>query len=155
MRQDPSMPRAVAEYNVEQMRRFKAQTPMPPILEYPTIPSLDSLRALAPLDLAATWLRGHDYREQYREDVQRMRCVDSLALVTPPSEVLGVVQASDSTAYVLYTEPGWQVSKEIPYADRPLVAHLRRGAAGWRILLNVELLRPVETFRRLAACPSR
>ena len=82
MRQDPTMPQAVAEYNFEQMRRAMAQHPMPAIPAYPTIPSLDSLRSLAPLNLGAAWLRGHDYREQYREDVRRMRCVDSLAVVT-------------------------------------------------------------------------
>jgi hypothetical protein len=132
LRHDPSMPRAVAEYQVKQAAEsFRDFNPL--TYEYADVPTADSLAAL-PVDVAAArWLEAKDPRWLMRREMKRQphtlagdcgKVNDSLIKATkmldtaaalamslvPRREVIGIAAvastpgSADSLSYVLFRE---------------------------------------------------
>ena len=128
LRDDPSMPRAVAEYQVKQSESvFRDFNPLS--YEYADVPTADSLAAL-PVDVAgARWLEARDPRWQMKRqprsfsascselsdsEQKTIKVLDGAAasmLTPPPREVVAVALAglaapgsTDSLSYVLYRD---------------------------------------------------
>jgi hypothetical protein len=132
LRHDPSMPRAVAEYQVKQAANaFRDFNPLS--YEYADVPTADSLAAL-PIDVAAArWLQAKDprwlmTREMKREShsfsgpcekvydsvLKTTTVLDEAAVASsfapPPREVIAVAPvgstagSADSLSYVLFRE---------------------------------------------------
>jgi hypothetical protein len=129
LRDDPSMPRAVAEYQVKQSEAaFRDFNPLS--YEYADVPTADSLAAL-PIDVAAArWLEAQDPRWRMKSQprsfsqsctqmsdsgMKRVKTIDGAAAASlytpPPREVVAVASAGrtapglgDSLSYVLYRE---------------------------------------------------
>ena len=145
LRDDPSMPRAVAEYQVKQSESvFRDFNPLS--YEYADVPTADSLAAL-PIDVAAArWLEAQDPRwrmkaqpRSYSQKCMQMsdsgmktiKTLDGAAAASmftpPPREVVAVAPAGvtapglgDSLSYVLYREQyGTSGSRRREQMSRP------------------------------------
>lgn len=133
LRHDPSMPRAVAEYQVKQAE--KASRDFNPLsYEYADVPTADSLAAL-PVDVAAArWLEAKDPRWLFRtrdhgfpvacelsssgqmkaladSEVKALNAMALSRLTPPPRQIVAVAAAgattsgfSDSVSYVLFRD---------------------------------------------------
>ena len=141
LRDDPSMPRAVAEYQVKQSEAvFRDFNPLSD--EYADVPTADSLAAL-PVDVAAArWLEAQDPRWRMKAQprsysqscmqmsdsgMKRVKTLDGAAAASmytpPPREVVAVALAGltapgsgDSLSYVLFRER--YDSSGIPRSER-------------------------------------
>lgn len=138
MRMSPKMPRAVAEYQVEQMNEHRGRTS---ILDYEFgISDPDSLAALPATAIAQRWLEIHDPRWGFRRAVMESNCgaaaLDSMP--APTFRVLGTVVANP-IAYLLY-ERG-DDPPVVPGEIRgfgPRILTLRRGMDGWWVVPRVD-----------------
>jgi hypothetical protein len=159
LRAQPGLPRAVAEYQLSEARRFLVEQPQPAVPEFPGVPSYDSLRTLPQLALGVSWLQGKDYREAMRRDLRRLSCppsADSLVQQLPLAvEVLGAVGNSDSLAYVVFADPQFARARTDFFSLGPLVAQLRHTEGGWRVIPTTSFFTHANTYSQLAACPGR
>jgi hypothetical protein len=163
LRHDPSMPRAVAEYQVKQAEQsFRDFNPLAD--EYADVPTADSLAAL-PVDLAAArWLEAKDPRwvmkrearssgecaQVYDSLLKRPSALDSVAasmFMLPRPEVVAVASggstagSSDSLSYVIFREL-YETTLDstarprmavLPMQMSPSVLTMIRTPAGWRV----------------------
>ena len=106
-RQDPRMPREVAEYQIrmmeEQRRRYADPTPF----EFARVSSASVLRNLSPEDAAARWLESRDPRWQVTMQFQQAGCpapedADQIPMAT--RRLIGVVTEREATAYAVFRE---------------------------------------------------
>jgi hypothetical protein len=139
MRADPEMPRAVAEWQVERMRKAKAQVPGfgDFSFEYAGITSFRMLAALSVTEAGARWLEARDPRFQMREGARRAGCDTALvrqigASAQSLSEVIAMAHVDDSTAYALFRSAR---TRSIPeqYRGPPELLTLRRTTTAWRV----------------------
>jgi len=143
MQMDPKLPRAVAEYQVQQMNEHRGRTS---ILEIEFgVSDPDSLAALPATIVAQRWLEVHDPRWRVRQAVARNNCgyapVDSVP--TPIFRVLGTVVA-DPFAYVAYErgdDPPFVPDQLRGFGPRLLT--LRRGMDGWWVIPRLD---PAQSF---------
>jgi hypothetical protein len=146
MANSPSMPRAVAEWHVEQSRKMRANHSFDDYsYEFFGVRSFRALAALSVPQAAARWLEALDGRSTARETIQRDTCLRQVpldSLMPPPSWELGLVAfADDSTSYAIYSEGRWreETIRDFDGVSRRVMA-LRRTSLGWRILAKRELL---------------
>jgi hypothetical protein len=140
LRQDPNMPRAVAEYFVKQSNEHTARMGDPVLEQYAGVPSIDSLSRLSTLDAAARRLEGMDPQHMYR----RMRAASGcppdssdekdFARMFPPLTVLGSVNRGDLT-YILIGDSivATDVTKAIADHRPPNVIRAVRWGNRWRV----------------------
>jgi hypothetical protein len=114
-RQDPDMPREVAEYQVrrmqEQQRRYADPTPF----EFARVSSVSALRALTAEEAAARWLESRDPQWQVKMQYEQAGCPapdDITEIVPPRRRLIGIVADGDSLGYAVYRE-------EQPGGDTP------------------------------------
>jgi hypothetical protein len=157
LRNDPDMPREVAEYHARKFQEYARAEANPLPRMFAGVASADSLAAL-PLDrAAAAWLQAQDDRTQLRELSARNQCptppADSLARAAS-HQVLGVLAVNDSVAYALHqnlllrTAPGETGLPAFP----PQVLELRRRNGAWRVIPSEELLRPMNRSMMDVTC---
>jgi hypothetical protein len=151
MKQDPEMPRAVAEYQLARMERLRDRFDDQFSYEYANVHDTTTLAQMSPLETGARWLEARDERYQLRRArEQDSRCqqvpldafTDSTNLL-PRRVVLGALESGD-TAFVLYRNrvvAGPQGNIYVDVGFGPSVATLRRRNAIWRLLPNESLLR--------------
>jgi hypothetical protein len=147
MRADPDMPLAVAEYQVEKVRRATGGSLDPFSVMFANVYDTTTLKQMSELVMGARWLEARDYRYQHRRAwAKRPKCPttfpepDSM-LPRQRYRVIGTVARRD-TAWVLF-------EARIGTPDRtsgntweppPHVAILRRQKGVWRIAPNELLL---------------
>ena len=159
--QDSTMPRAVAEWQVERMRRSISEHRFHDFSrEFAGVTSFPALAALSVPEAAARWLEARDGRTEYRAMVMRRPCADSAANAarlastsswTKPS-VLGAVLRDDSTAYVLHSVYlPFTVGQDLS-SPPPAIMMLRRTREGWVILPRHDLLRGAGSFGYSITC---
>ncbi|MGZ3331612.1 MAG: hypothetical protein ACXU9O_05640 [Gemmatimonadaceae bacterium] len=163
LRHDPSMPRAVAEYQVKQAEQsFRDFNPL--TYEYADVPTADSLAAL-PVDVAAArWLEAKDPRwlmkrqarssgecaQVYDSLLKRPSALDSVAasmFMLPRPEVVAVASggstagSADSLSYVIFRER-YETTLDstarprmavLPMQMSPSVLTMIRTPAGWKV----------------------
>ncbi|MEJ7760857.1 MAG: hypothetical protein WKF55_14840 [Gemmatimonadaceae bacterium] len=165
MRDDPKMPRAVAEYRVKEFEEAVKGTGQLTRYEFARISSPDSLAALTVTDAAARWIEAQDFRYQVwladKNSVARGCPVTAASADSPgkvqPHRIVGVVVA-DSTAYIVHTDPRHEMTGTDPrssneakmdpvssglaqwYAASPSVMRLRRVNGSWLIIGGHALL---------------
>ncbi len=166
MRREPKMPRAVAEYQIQQVQEMRNERGRWLSLEFARIADADALESLSTVDAAARWIEAQDYRYKMQladaEAKSRGCNVPSVgaALVEnwPPHRIVGEV-VNDSTSYVLHIDT-WRglpdsvdrpsplpAGAEDPDAGKrewfepaPLVMQLRRVSGKWLIVGGYGLL---------------
>lgn len=147
MAQDSTMPRTVAEWQVERMRRYGATRPFDDFSQdFIGITSLRALEALTPAEGAVRWLEAQDPNATWRRAIAKLKCAqvsaDSLrtfSLFT--RSVLAAVEVNDSTAYVLTTIDAFGNAERGEDAPPPDLVLLRRKAGAWRVVPTLWLMR--------------
>lgn len=134
MAANPKLPRAVAEYEVEQMNAHPARNNF---LEYEFgISDPDSLAALPASVVAQRWLEVHDPRWRLHMAIMRSSCGSAAldSIPAPTFRVLGTV-AADAIAYLLYERADEPPSvPDDMHGFGPQILTLRRGMDGWWVL---------------------
>lgn len=138
MSANPKLPRAVAEYEIEQMTERRSTNSY---LEFEFgIKDPDSLAALPASVVAQRWLEVHDPRWRFRKAAMASNCgsaaVDSMP--APAFRVLGTVVA-DPVAYLVYERD--DDPPPIPEDIRgfgPRILTLRRAMDGWWVLPRMD-----------------
>jgi hypothetical protein len=136
LKHDSTMPRAVAEYQAAQMKRFRDDSASVIGREFANTRSPGELESLSVLDAAARMLEAVGPRYQVRQAMSELPkvCRDSAKKALPkfvvlPDSVLGVV-VRDSVAHVLHERSGFRVIGQI--ADTSLEQPAHRMAARTR-----------------------
>lgn len=143
MRSDPTMPRVVAEYEVESARR--APQPNAFFGDLFGIESEEDLEGMSPREIYARYLHGRDYRWRWRDHIAALGARHPLhrealeaQLARSPSpwrvEVIGQV-VDGSRAYVLFGSP--RNLDEHAVDHPPSVAVFRLTAKGWRLSSDI------------------
>ena len=154
MARDSTMPRAVAEYQLAQMKKYSGRSygfgDMS--YEFAGVHSQQELFALTPAAAMAKWLEAKDERTQMRESLQRMGCPLSVVAAIPgvKRRVLAIALAGDSLAYVIQIDDRFG-SDAFYGGERVFPVHLT--SAGWRIEARPDLLRPINSSFGFAECP--
>lgn len=153
MAQDSTMPRAVAEWQMQQYRKYSTGNRPFDFLQgqFTGVESPQRLAALSTTQALARWLEAMDPRLAFREMVKRSGCPDSVAHGTLPLEpftIRGVAFGNDTTAYVVavggtpivIADPGSpNDSADVAAGEyRVLALHRLRGA--WRLEPRLDLL---------------
>jgi hypothetical protein len=133
-------PRAVIEWQFADMMRHRQQRPAfgDYSREYDGVTSFRQLSELTVEDAAARWLAARDPRVQARRESRGVGC-DSAATFrmyesrVVPRTLIGVVVASDTTAWALVTAPSFP-AMYTRTEPQPETLLLRRNDAGaWRV----------------------
>ena len=131
MRNDPNMPREMAEYQVAYMR-MHANPAARLKQDFPTATSIADLEAMTPAMLYFAWLEGRGMRRQLEELVNLGRVPpEVLENFREPRPVsIGSVQANDRVAWVVYRDdfgefqPSDEWMREFPEAEKAMAIEL-------------------------------
>ena len=108
MADDSTMPRAVAEWQIAQMNKFRGMQNFGDMsYEFAGVHTQHELFALTVPEAAARWLEAQDERTQMREARRRSGCPLTIGVPEFPEikhNVLAVALGDDSTAYVVHTD---------------------------------------------------
>ena len=141
---DSTMPRAVAEWEIARMTKFRGMQNFGDMsYEFAGVHTQHELFALTVPEAAARWLEAQDERTQMREARRRSGCPLRIGVPEFPESkhnVLAVALGNDSTAYVVHSDDRFGPNQYGMENERVMV--LRRHAGRWRIETRLELLRP-------------
>jgi len=147
MANDSTMPRAVAEWQISQMKKAGADEQFGYLsYEFAGVTTPRDLFALTIPAAAARWLEAQDGRTQMRESWRRQGCAMSDLPAFPPAKhtVLATALVDDSTAYIVHTDD--RFGSETPYGiSGERVMKLHRVNHRWLIEAREDLLRPAGT----------
>ena len=143
MATDSTMPRAVAEWEVARMNKFRAMRTFGDMsYEFAGVRTQHELFALTVPEAASRWLEAQDGRTQMRESFRSSACS---AVAVPPDfpaakrRVLAVALGDDSTAYVVHTDDRF-AGDHFGFSNERVMTLHRRGGQ-WRIETQRDLLR--------------
>jgi len=157
MASDSTMPRAVAEWQVAQMNKYRGMRKFGDMsYEFAGVHSQHELFALTVPEAASRWLEAQDGRTQMREAFRQSGCSPKdlpTELYTVKPRVLGVAIADDSTAYVVHDDNRFSGELFGSELERVMVLHRRGGH--WRIDTRQDLLRPGNLAVGMIDCPGR
>lgn len=152
-RQNPTMPREVAEWQLRQMREAQARFGDPTSYEFARVRSVADLRRLRTAEAAARWLEARDPRVALERQLTEMNCPLPSAsdFPTPNRRLVGTVADGDSVVYAVYRE-------EIQFGGPPSggdigVLELRLRAGRWLIQPRGDLLPEVSLGLEPGECP--
>jgi hypothetical protein len=157
MAADSTMPRAVAEWEVQLRKRYSPPAFGDMSHEFAGVKTLHALFALTLPEAAARWLQAQDERTEQRESLARSNCplsvIMSATFPSPAHVVYAVARADDSTAYVVHGDDRFTNDAASLFgAERVMVLH--RSGARWRIEPRRNLLRPDNfAYARSTECP--
>jgi hypothetical protein len=156
MANDSTMPRAVAEWQVERMKKYRQNESFGDMSgEFAGVRTQHEFFALTVGEAAARWMEAQDMRTQMREAWRRAGCsLASLPPALPATKrtVLAVAVANDSTAFVVHTDDRFGGDPMgLSGGERTMVLH--RIGGRWRIQLRQDLLRPVAIGFGFGGCP--
>ncbi len=142
---DSTMPRAVAEWQIQRMKRSDAGDQFSFLsTQFAGVTSPSDLFALSAPAAAARWLEAQDERFQMREAWRRQGCpmseLPSFPAVKRVVRAVGI--ANDSTAYVVQTDDrfGESPPDNLSFGER--VMEVRRVGGRWLIVPRADLLQP-------------
>jgi hypothetical protein len=156
MATDSTMPRAVAEWQIGQMKKSGAEEPFNYLsMQFAGITSPRDLFALSIPAAAARWLEAQDERTQMREAWRRSGCPlsDLPAFLAAKRTVLAAAAFDDSTVYVVQSDDrfGSMGPENLTPVER--VMKLHRANDRWRIEPREDLLRPGGAYGYGFDCP--
>jgi hypothetical protein len=159
LRQDPDMPRAVAEYQLERMKRERASSGSYLSFEFAGVRDPAQLDSLPIADLAARWLRAQHPTTRLKDQLLQKGCrippdLDS-QVDSPSVAIVGSAEQQDGTAFVLFADTSLTRHDSGFHGASPQIAHLKRTPSGWRVVARYDLIHPVNTFLHLATCPEQ
>ena len=147
MAQDSTLPRAVAEWQIEQGRRVQRETRFHDFSDqFAGVTTFAALASLSVPDAAARWLEARDFRTRMRAYYQRQPCADSAltaarlqatrSVSTERQTILAFALRDDSTAYVIHASSQVDDRRRNAGMDAmpPAVMTLRREGSRWLIV---------------------
>jgi hypothetical protein len=147
MAQDSTMPRAVAEWQVQRFKNFRQPAFGDKSYLFAGVRTQQELFALTPSEALARWIEAQDERTQLRRSFQMQNCPADAAAVLArmPAQrrtILATATQDDSTAFVIHTVegPGAFQSAELMIGGETVMV-LRKKANGWRIDPRANLMR--------------
>ena len=153
MAQDSTMPRAVAEWQLDRMRKTRDEYRFHDFShEFAGVTTFQALVALSVTDAAARWVEARDSRTHLRQFLRQQTCPDSASntarlrvlagpLPADTPRVLAVALADDSTAYAIYGHSRSSAREQTVDGTSPPVLTLYRARGRWLILPRYDLLR--------------
>lgn len=154
-RQDPSMPREVAEWQVRQIRESQHRMEDPTPFEFARVRSATELRRLRIEEAAARWLEARDPRYVIPRQLEEMGCPapDDADIPSPRRRLIGTLADGDSVTYGLYRE-------ELEFGGPPAggdfgVVQMRLHRGRWLIEPRGDLLPELSLGMEGMECPSR
>jgi hypothetical protein len=159
MAQDSTMPRAVAEWQVAQWKKYGGTRPAFGDMshEFAGVHSQQDLFALKLPEAVARWLEAQDERTQMRNSWRLMGCplADLPSFPGAKRFVLAVAIANDSAAYVVHSDDRFAGAPQDMsfYSDTERLMRLHRSGGAWRIELRPDLLRPMNMGFSMGECP--
>jgi hypothetical protein len=154
-RQDPSMPREAAEWQIQQMRQAQQRYGDPTPFEFARVRSASELQRLDLREAAARWLEARDGRYSIPQQLAAMGCPapSQDELPTPRRRVLGTVADGASIAYALFRE-------EIDYGGPPAggeigVIELKDQRGRWLIQPRGDLMPELSIGMDGEGCPGQ
>lgn len=142
MARDSTMPRAVAEWEVQRRQRYATRRPFHDFSEeFIGITTFRALDALTPTEAAVRWIEAQDPGARWRRYLASRNCAgvpqEALLRANPfDPVVLGAVEVNDSTAYALTTTAEFERSAALDDRMPPSTVLLRRRSGAWRIVAN-------------------
>ena len=145
MATDSTMPRAVAEWQISQMKKGGSGDQFTYLSsEFAGITTPRDLFALTVPAAASRWLEAQDERTLMRDAWRKQGCPLSELPSFPPTKrtLLATAAADDSTVYVVHSDDrfGSVDPENLPFGERVMRLHLVNGR--WRIEPREDLLRP-------------
>ena len=144
LRQNPGMPRDVAEYQVRMMREQRERYSDPTPFEFARVESLDELGDLSAREAAARWLESRDPAWQIRMQFQLAGCrAPSDADDLPPvhRRLVGTVDGTDpATGYALFREERGEEQAPAWAGGDLFVMVLHRVDSRWLVVPRSDLL---------------
>ena len=158
MASDSTMPRAVAEWEVARMQKYRGMQPFGDMsYEFAGVRTQHDLFALTVPEAASRWIEAQDERTQLREALRRMGCsLASIPIEIPGAKrtVLAIALGNDSTAYAVHTDDRFSGNQLWLEGERVMVLHRRSGH--WRIEPKRDLLHPGNASMGMSGdCPER
>lgn len=153
---DPTMPRAVAEWEADRSKRSASgQLPFLP-MQFAGITTAQQVAALTPSQALVRWLQAKDPRQAERAAWTQGSCrgvkppagYDSLS----PQQIAAVAFESDSTAYVVIRPGGQTRAPAGPFGSERLVA-LHAHGRSWRLEPRQDLLTRAGVVMIGTICP--
>jgi hypothetical protein len=159
MASDSTMPRAVAEWELERQKRYAGARFGDISSEFAGVTTQQALFALALPEAAARWLEAQDARAQLREAWARAGC----SLATLPRVlsmfsthvVLATARGDDSTAFAVHNDgPSFRDPDGMFGTERVMILH--RTGRRWRIEPRHDLLRTGQGVSGgFSGCPTK
>ena len=147
MKNDPEMPREVAEYELKRMNKLRKSRAMqiPWSYEFADANTVEELRKFTRDELGVSWVKAHDLAYRSRQSVaacEQIRSESAAAIAKRVASmrtyrILGEI-VNDSMAYVL-KEDGFEGKPSNPLEDVGIILPpenfmLRKVAATWKLL---------------------
>jgi hypothetical protein len=141
---DSTMPRAVAEWEVARMKKYRGFQQFGDMsYEFAGVRTQHELFALTVPEAASRWIEAQDERTQMRETLRRMGCsLASIPMEIPGAKrtVLAIALGNDSTAYAVHADDRFSRNQIWMETERVMVLHRLNGR--WRIEPRRDLLHP-------------
>jgi len=159
MAMDSTMPRAVAEWQLQQMKRYRRPDFGDKSGTFAGVHTQHDLFALTPAQALSRWLEAQDERTQRRQSMQMQHCsleaVEAIMRIPVPKRVvLAVAIQDDSSAFVIHTiqgESAFRVPEMLIGGEMLMSVHKR--ANTWRIDPRGNLMRPLNSGGVWYGCP--
>lgn len=144
LRQNPGMPRDVAEYQVRMIRQQRERYADPTSFEFARVRSLDELADLSPREAAARWLESRDPAWQIKMQFEAAGCrppADAGDLPPVHRRLIGMVDDDDTTSYALFREERAEDDQTPAWVGGDVfVMVLRRQGTRWLVVPRSDLL---------------
>ena len=155
MAADSTMPRAVAEWEVERMKKYPIPAFGDMSHEFAGVRTQQELFALTLPDAAARWLEAQDERTAMREAFRRSGCGLTEIPTFPAAKHIIVATAviDDTTAFVIQRDDRFRIDDvDAPESNRIITVNRTRGR--WLLMPRRDLLRPGNMgFAYGSSCP--
>jgi len=140
MAQDSTMTRAVAEWQLAQIKRYPRPAFGDRSYQFSGVHSQQELFALTPVQAIARWLEAQDERVRMRESFRKQNCPIDVAaeliahMPAPKQNVVAVATENDTTAFVIHVrEPSTTYRDSTSLMGTEFLMVLHRKPDGWRI----------------------
>jgi hypothetical protein len=159
MAMDSTMPRAVAEWQVQQMKKYRRPDFGDRSDMFAGVHTQHELFALTPAQALSRWIEAKDERTQRRRSMLMQNCPPQaleaiMSFPAPKHVVLAVAIQDDTSAFAIHSTAG-AGSFRIPemLIGGEMIMSLHKQAAVWKIDPRGDLMRPLNSGGVWYGCP--
>ena len=156
---DSTMPRAVAEWQVQQMKRYRRPEFGDKSDTFAGVHTQHELFALTPAQALSRWIEAKDERTQRRRSMLMQNCPPQaleaiMRFPVPKRVILAVAVPNDTSAFVIHSTdgPGALRIPEMLIGGETIMS-LHKQANAWKIDPRGDLMRPLNSGGVWYGCP--